>query len=186
MLEISFNPFPVIETQRLTLRNFNKLDAETMLEMRSNVEMMKYICRPVLNTIEESEALIQRYENAINDNIGINWAVFLKSENKIIGNVAFHKIDKENYRAEIGYYIHPNYWKKGFVTEAIEAIIKYGFEVYKFHSIEALIDPRNEASKQVLNKFNFVEEGLVKENFYFEGEFLDTGIYSLLKSNYSL
>ena len=116
-------------------------------------------------------------------NDGIGWAICFKTDNKMIGSVSFHRIDKEHYRAEIGYMLLPKYWKQGIVSEAVEAIINYGFDTLQFHSIEAHIDPTNIGSEKVLQKFNFVKEAYFKENYFFAGQFLDTSVYSLLKNS---
>jgi ribosomal-protein-alanine N-acetyltransferase len=76
--------------------------------------------------------------------------------------------------------ILPEHNGKGIVTEAIKAVIKYGFETLKLHSIGAVIDPENVASAKVLKKNGFVKEAHLKENEFFEGRYLDSVIYSLL------
>ena len=102
----------------------------------------------------------------------------------MIGSVSFHRIYKDHYRAEIGYMLHPDYWRMGIISEAVEEIINYGFNTLNFHSIEAHIDPNNIGSEKLLQKFNFVKEAYYKENYFYNGQFLDTAVYSLLKSKY--
>ena len=97
----------------------------------------------------------------------------------MIGSVSFHRIHKEHLRAEMGYMLYLKFWKQDIVSEAVEAIIKYGFNTLKFHSIEANANPTNVGIEKVLQKFNFIKEAYFKENYYFNGEFLDTAIYSL-------
>ncbi len=87
---------------------------------------------------------------------------------------------KENYRAEFVYALHPDHWGKGIMNEVAEAVIDYGFKVLKLHSIEANINPENIASQKLLEKHKFVKEAYFKENFFWEGKFLDSAIYSLL------
>lgn len=186
MLDINFNPFPILETDRLILKHFEKTDSAEMLQLRSNPALMKYICRPLQTSLNEAEELINKIDELIKNNAGINWAIYLKSEQKIIGSVSFHKIDKENYRGEIGYFILPTFWQQGIISEAITTVLNYGFNTLQFHSVEAQIDPNNIASERVLKKFNFIKEAHFKENFYFNSEFLDTAVYSLLKSNFKL
>ena len=78
----------------------------------------------------------------------------------------------------------PEYHGMGIVTEAIKAALIYGFEEMKLHSIEAIIDPDNIASEMVLQKNGFVKEAHILENEFFDGKFIDTVIYSLLKRNF--
>lgn len=89
-------------------------------------------------------------------------------------------IKPEHYRAEIGYMLLPEYHRKGIASEAVKEVVKYGFDVMKLHSIEAVLDPENHGSAKVLEKNGFVKEAHFKENGFFEGRFLDTVIYSIL------
>jgi ribosomal-protein-alanine N-acetyltransferase len=118
----------------------------------------------------------------MNDNtMRIQWAMSLKTDNKLIGTIGYHIIDKDNHRAEIGYMLHPLQWNKGLMSEAIQAVVDYGFNELGLHSIEARINPANEASSKILQKYGFIKEGYFKENYFFEGRFYDSEIYSLLK-----
>ena len=77
----------------------------------------------------------------------------------------------------------PEYQGKGIISEAINEVVNYGFEVMKLHSIEAIIDPENFASEKVLQKNGFVKEAHLKENEFYDGRFLDTVIYSILNQH---
>lgn len=184
MLTLNFHPFPNLETERLLLRRLNNNDINEVLELRGNPEVMKYVPRPLIKTEEEALAHIALIEDKIVDNIGINWAITLKGSPKMIGIMGHYKIQSENYRSEVGYMILPRYNGKGIVTEALEAVVQYGFEQLQLHSIEAIIDPENVASEKVLQKNGFVKEAHILENELYEGKFLDTVIYSLLKRNF--
>jgi ribosomal-protein-alanine N-acetyltransferase len=184
MLNINFDPFPIIETKRLILKRFNESDAKDLFVLRSNEECMKYIGKPTHKSIDESIDLIKLSNQNITEGNGIDWAIFYKLEQKIIGSIAIHKIDKQNHRGEVGYMLQPTYWQQGIISEAIHEIIHYGFNTLNLHSLEALIDKNNDGSKAVLAKFNFVKEAHFKENYFYNDEFIDTLVYSLLKSNY--
>lgn len=181
MLELNFDPFPILETERLVLRRTVLDDAKDYFFLRSSPEAMKHICKPLHTSIEDTKNMIYKINEMISFNDGISWSVCLKTDNKMIGSVSFHRIEKEHYRAEIGYMLHPDYWRQGIVSEAVEAIINYGFNTLKFHSIEAHIDPTNIGSEKILEKFKFVKEAYFKENYFYNGQFLDTAVYSLLR-----
>lgn len=180
MLEVNFNPFPVLETERLILRRIILEDAADYFEMRNNVDAMKYISQPIQKSIEETAEKILRVNEMISFNEGIGWAVCLKTNNKMIGTVSFHKLLKEHYRAELGYMLNPKLWRQGITTEAVQCIIDFGFNQLKLHSIEAHIDPENKGSEKLLQRCNFLREAYFKENYYFNGKFLDTAVYSLI------
>jgi [ribosomal protein S5]-alanine N-acetyltransferase len=185
MLDINFNPFPVIETERLLLRRLRENDAEEMLFLRSDESMMRYIDRPRLNNKEEAiEKIISLHEfEAANE--GINWAITIKGDEKMIGTVCLFNFEKENYRAELGYLLHPDHQGKGMMYEATSAILKYGFESLRLHSVEADIISGNTASIRVLERLNFVREAYFKEKFFFNGMFMDSAVYTLLARNFT-
>ncbi len=181
MLNINFAIFPKLETERLHLRRVVTDDAEAILELRGNPETMKYIPRPLAINLEDAKAHIAQIDSKIENNEGINWAITFKESQKLIGIIGHYRIQPENYRAEIGYMLLPEFQGKGLTSEAIKAVVNYGFYEMKLHSIEAILDPKNIASEKVLIKNGFVKEGLLKECEYYDGRFLDKLIYSILK-----
>jgi [ribosomal protein S5]-alanine N-acetyltransferase len=181
MLEVNFLPFPILKTERLLLRQVNANDVETILALRSNDEVMKYIPRPYLKTKEDALELIAMFDDKIENGIGINWGItFLDNPEKILGIIGHYRLKPEHYRAEVGYMIFPEYNGKGIVSEALQKVIEYGFNAMKLHSIEAILDPENTGSEKVLLKNGFVKEAHLIENEFYEGRFLDTLIYSRL------
>ena len=184
MLTINFHPFQNIETERLLLRRIDEGDVNEVLELRGNPDTMKYIPRPLAKTKEDALGHIAMIEEKIVNNIGINWGITIKGSNKLIGIIGHYRIQPENHRAEIGYMILPEHNGKGFTTEAVKAVLAYGFDEMGLHSIEAVIDPGNIASEKVLQKIGFVKEAHILENELWEGKFWDTVIYSLLKRNF--
>ena len=181
MLELNFTPFPILETERLILRRVDKNDVNEIFSMRSNPETMKYIPRPLVSTNEDALAHIALLDSGIEKNEAINWAITFKGENKLLGIIGFYRTKFEDFRSEIGYMLLSENHGKGIASEAVERALEYGFNDMNLHSIEAIIDPRNNASERVLQKNGFIKEGHFKENTFFNGEFLDSVIYSKIK-----
>lgn len=183
MLQLNFTPFPVLETSRLILRKMSQADAPEMFFFRSDPSVMKYIGREPAKVMSEAEEFIDKIESGINSNNAIMWGITLKEvPEKMIGTICFWNIQNENYRAEIGFLLHPGHWRKGLMKEAINCVLDYGFKIMKLHSIEGRIHTENTASASVLESTGFQKEGYLKEDFFFRGEFLDTIIYSRLNS----
>ncbi len=180
MLTINFSPFPILETERLILRRVLPSDVKEMFELRSNPETMKYIPRPLVTNYDEALAHIKMMEDKIETNEGINWAITLKGDDKMLGVIGHYRIKPEHYRAEVGYMILPEYHGKGITTEAVQCVVDYGFNTMQLHSIEGVIDPENEASERVLHKCGFVKEAHFKENEFYDGKFIDAVVYSKL------
>jgi [ribosomal protein S5]-alanine N-acetyltransferase len=180
MLIAKFNPFPLLSTQRLLLRVIDPADDQQLFSLRSDQRVMKFLDRPLAVSIDDARELIGRMITDITNDNGITWAITSKDDPKLMGTIGYWRLDKPNYRAEIGYMMHPDWQGKGLMQEAMTAVIDYGFKTMKLHSIEANVNPANEASIKLLEKNKFVQEAYFKENYYYDGKFLDSVIYSLL------
>ena len=181
MLTLNFSPFPTLKTGRLLLRSMILADAPYVMQLRSKKEVMKYINRPLTLTVEEAEKWIGVVTETLQKNDGITWCICLKEEPlKHVGSIGLWRIEKENYRAEIGYMLDPSLQGKGLMFEALQKVVDFGFSEMKIHSIEGRIDPRNIASGKLLEKRGFVQEAYFKENYYLPEGFADTAVYSLL------
>lgn len=166
----------------MILRRITNADVNEVFELRANPETMKYIPRPLVKTTEDALEHIATIEEKIVLNEGINWGITLKDSPKMLGMIGYYRMQPENYRAEIGYMLLPDFHGKGIVTEAVRKLITYGFSDLKLHSIEAVIDPENLGSEKVLQKCNFIREAHLKECQFHDGKFIDKVIYSLLNN----
>ena len=181
MLKIDFSIFPVLYTERLILKEISPADAPALFAMRSNPVIMQYIDRPIPSSVDDIFALIEKMKEMKESGAGISWGIYKKEqpEHKI-GNIGFFRLIPEHYRAEIGYMLTIEEHRKGYMLEAMQKVIEYGFNEIKLHSIEANINPANTASRQLLEKAGFVKEAYFRENYYFNGRFLDSEIFSLV------
>jgi [ribosomal protein S5]-alanine N-acetyltransferase len=180
MLDLNFDPFPIIKTERLILRDIKDADANELFHLRSDKNVMQFIDRPLAETIDDALKLIKIISDGYNNKESITWAITLKDYSELIGTIGFWRIEKEHYRAEIGYLLNPVHQGKGIMQEAIKVVLQYGFETMKLHSVEANVNPSNTASIKLLEKNGFVREGYFRENYFYNGQFLDSAIYSLI------
>jgi len=181
MLQPNFHPFPEIKTERLLLRRLKKEDAEEIFKLRSDENVMRYIGKDLATSLSEAREFITNVNESWMANNGITWAIALQEKpGTLIGTLGHWRLIKEHFRAEIGYMLQPQYWKKGIMKEALLKVIDYGFAEMKLHSIEAHINPENVASAAILEATGFVREAYFKEDFFYKGVFSDTAIYSRL------
>lgn len=180
MLDIHFDAFPVIETERLRLREIVPDDAEALYRLRRDPEVTKYLDRDNDADISVVHSLILKIRQNFEQGDGINWGVSLKDSPLLIGNIGFWRIDKKNHRAEIGYMLEPAQWSKGLMSEALEVLLQFAFHQMKLHSIEANTAVGNRASHALLEKHGFVKEAHFRENWYYNGKFTDSFIFSKL------
>ena len=181
MLNLNFTPFPILTTERLVLRQTNQGDVNEIFFLRSDATVLRYIDRAPCESLDEAAAFIQKITDLLTNGEGVSWAITMKGDDKLIGSIAFWRIQKEHYRAEIGYVMHPACYGKGIMHEAMAAVLDYGFNTMRLHSVEANTNPENKASQNVLERHGFIREAYFRENYFFNDKFLDSAIYSLVR-----
>jgi [ribosomal protein S5]-alanine N-acetyltransferase len=180
MLQLNFTPFPTIVTERLLLRALTTDDVNEIFTLRSNEGLLIYLDKAPEKSVEETFLFIESIKKNIENNDSILWGIALKESGIIVGTICYWRIEKQHYRAEIGYVLNQAEQGKGIMDEAIKAVLKYGFETMQLHSVEANINPANASSRKVLIKNGFVKEAYFRENYYYNGKFIDSEIYSLI------
>lgn len=152
------NLFPSIATERLVLRKIEKADSAVILFLRSDKIVNQFIERPVhrqTKTIEDAVKFIQTIDEGIENCKSITWGISLKGNTAIIGTICLWNFSENLNVAEIGYDLNPEYHGKGIISEAMKAVLKYGFITRGFEIIEAYTHTNNEKSKQLLKKHGF-------------------------------
>lgn len=186
MLDLSsvFATFPVLETERFVLRAIRPDDVDDIFTLLSDDRVARYLPDPPYTTVEQAQQRMRRFKNQFEDQIAIPWIISPRETGRLIGTCTLFSILTAHYRAEIGYMILPSWWRKGAVTEVASAVLDYAFDAMNLHSVEARIDPENIASKSLLAKLSFVQEGYFREDFYdiAQEKFADTAVFSLLKA----
>jgi len=184
-LSTSLTVFPVLETQRLILREVTIDDADVIFAIMSNPQVMRYYGAP-MQSHDEAVKRANGIRTAFQERNIVYWAITEKVSNSFVGSGGFWRIVKPDSRAHIGYELAPTWWNRGFITEAVSAMVKFGFETIELHSIEAGIHPDNIGSRRVLEKVGFVWEGYFREKYFDTGRncFIDAAVYSLLHGDW--
>lgn len=178
-IDDAFTTFPTLTTERLRLRQIEPRDTEALYAAYSDEETMRYYGEPYQSREELEMALSLRREDYAARR-AIRWGIALTGDDTLIGSCGFHHFDEGHFRAETGYILNRAYWGQGIMTEALTAIISYGFDEMELHRIEAIIDIANERSKGVLLKLGFQYEGNLRQRFLFRGDFVDEHYFGLL------
>ena len=184
MLTLNFDPFPILKTARLCLREITEKDVNEVFSLRSDAELMKYIPRPLACNIQDAMEHIEMISTIVSKNEGISWAITELNHDKLIGIIGFYRLKPENFRGELGYMILKDFQNKGYITQAVTKSLDYAFNTIGFNSIEAVIDPENVPSERVLLKTGFRKEGHIRENVCWDGKFLDSVVFSILKNDF--
>jgi ribosomal-protein-alanine N-acetyltransferase len=174
--------FEIIETERLILKGISNQLMFNIFETFPK-EQIKLILGH--ETDEAFEKELYKHKNGYSSYKSA-FVMFLledKASKQIIGRCALHNWNAECYRAEIGYHIEKEENKqKGYMSEAAKAIIHFGFNRLNLNRIEALVSPKNMPSLKIIQKLNFIQEGILKQHFFVDGQFVDSLIFGLLKS----
>lgn len=180
MLTLDLSVFPMLRTERLVLRGIVPTDASVLFAMRTDDRVMRYVPVERPSNVAETERFIATIAKDRAENNGITWCITRDGDDTMIGTIGFYRMNKPHFRAEVGYMLHPDHWGVGYMGEALEAVVEHGFKVLGFHSIEAITDPENHASNALLARHGFVQEAHFKENWYWNGEFLDSLVWARL------
>ncbi len=168
-----------IKTKRLLIRKFELKDLQAVYEYTSDIRVMKYIPEGVFT--EEAA------KEFINQNMGDKaekFPVILKDENILIGHIFFAQYFGE-HTYEIGWVFNPNYYNKGYASEAAKAMLEFGFEKMKFHRIIATCQPENIPSYRVMEKIGMRREGYFKKCIPNGQEWWDEYYYAILAEEWN-
>ncbi|MHA6482911.1 GNAT family N-acetyltransferase [Paenibacillus sp. strain BS8-2] len=176
--------FPVLESERLKLREITKDDAVGIFDCFSNDNVTRYYGQETLQKLEQAEKFVEHFSNNYIEKRGIRWGIERKEAKGIIGTIGFNAWLPKHKRAEIGYEIHPDHWRKGYASEAVSKVLAFGFDVMGLTRIGAVIFIDNEASNEFISKMGFQKEGVLRDYMYQDGIAHDTNVYSLLGTSF--
>lgn len=177
--------FPVLETDRLILRQVAPEDASSLLKYLSSKDVTKHMGLEPFKTIDDALDEISWYQSILEKKTGIRWGITLKDQGEVIGSCGFLNMVSKHHRAEIGFELSKDYWGQGIAGEALKAVSEYGFEHMDLQRIEALIEPPNIPSQKLTERHGFVREGLLRSYEFTCGKFDDLYMYSLLKQDFN-
>jgi [ribosomal protein S5]-alanine N-acetyltransferase len=176
--------FPILETERLLLREIVKEDVQGIFDCFSKSDVTRYYGLDTFTNIEQAIELVELFAKNYKEKRGIRWGIEIKGKKGIIGTIGFNAWSPKHKRAEIGYELHPEYWRKGYATEAVSEVISYGFNELDLTRIGAVVFLENIASNKLLTKLGFQLEGVLRNYMYQNGVPYDTNVYSLVKQVY--
>ncbi|MFD3158009.1 GNAT family N-acetyltransferase [Haloimpatiens sp. FM7330] len=175
----------IIETKRIVLRKLVIEDAENIFKNWASLEeTMKYLPWEPSKSIEQVKVRLQNWINLYSNNTFFQWGIELKSSKELIGIINLHEVDVNNQSAETSYILAKKYWNKGFMTEALQAVLNFGFEDIGLNRINAEYYDGNISSEKVMLKNNLQYEGVAKEKYLKKGKFYNAIQYALTKKEW--
>ena len=158
MLHRNFIPFPILTTERLTLRQLADSDKNEIFELRSDPQVNRFLDRKPSKTPDDAIDFINKINAGITNNQQLYWAISILGTNTLVGTICLFNFLEERNQVEIGYELLPQYQGQGFMQESIAKVISYGIDTIGLKRIEAFTHKDNQSSGKLLNKFNFIKE----------------------------
>ncbi len=179
-----FQEFPIIQTERLILRQMTLKDTDAVFAIRSDYEVTKYNIGKAYTEKSQAEDLIKGIQEEYEEQKAVRWGITLKAENTVIGMTGFNYWHQVDNRGSIGFDLAQAYWRKGIMREAVTAMINFGFAEMKLHRIEADASRYNTASIGLLKSLGFQQEGIQREQYYEDGAYHDLLMFALLEGDW--
>ena len=183
----AFRKFPEIRTKRLILRQPSMKDAEWYFEHFSRPEVVWGGGGPAPKDMRTAREELRKYlVDLYRKRQGFRWIITIKGEGRPIGSLGFYKwAPSASYQAEMGYDLAREHWGKGIMTEAMKAVIDFGFEKMELNRIEVFIMPRNKRSIKLIKNLGFKREGLLRQRYFDEfGNYADDVLFSMLRADW--
>ncbi|MBI5669977.1 MAG: GNAT family N-acetyltransferase [Chloroflexi bacterium] len=179
-----FSYFPVLETAHFRLRQITSADADAIIGLFGNPEVMRYSNSPPILTNEAAVEFINWLEGHFQHRAALRWGITFRGDDRVIGTCGFHFWDAENRHTDIGYDLLPEYWGKGYMTEIVRVLVGWCFQNLNLHRIQADCTAGNIGSERVLEKVGFTLEGIWRERDWEHGRFVDIKQFGLLRREF--
>jgi ribosomal-protein-alanine N-acetyltransferase len=181
-----FGEFPTLTTKRLILRELALDDAPGVFAIRGDYQVTRYNTGPAYTHVDQARRLIQSIRDGYVRGDELRWGIALKgADQRVIGMAGFNYWHRTDRRASIGYDLARAHWQQGIMSEALRAVIDFGFTRMNLNRIEADCTVENEASTRLLLHLGFQPEGIQREQYFEEGRFWDLRLFALLRREYS-
>lgn len=179
-----FTNFPTLESQRLRLRPMTAADIADVFQIFGDPAVAALTDFNTAETPEKVVDIIEMFAEDYAASESIRWGITLQGADRVIGTCGLFAFEPQARRAEIGYDLAQKYWRQGIMTEALTCVIHYAFDTVGLHRLEAIVDPNNQASRVLLKKLGFQEEGILRERFFKGGVYYDDLYLGLLRRDW--
>lgn len=157
------SPFPILSTRRLTLRKLTDGDLSELFEMRSDPEMHLFTDTIPDVTVKDTKIYLDRMNDGVKQGLWIIWGVEHTLLHRLIGTVSIWNFDESKQKAELGFGLTPAFQGRGYMSESLKAVLKFGFESLKLSVLEAYTDEGNKRSIKLLSNAGFKYQHTIEE-----------------------
>ncbi|MEB2281905.1 GNAT family N-acetyltransferase [Lysinibacillus xylanilyticus] len=187
-IEKVFAEFPLLSSENIVLKKIEDAHLPELFAIYDNEKVFEYCGIIPKHNIQTVRKMIEHFDRDYQKKTKVKWGIFQKSHNdQLVGIIEAMDFNQKVNMVTIGYFLAENYWGKGLATDAVKIIVHFLFEEVNINRIQAEVMPLNEASKKVLLKNGFSQEGLIRQAALWSGKgVVDLEIYGLLKEEYTV
>jgi RimJ/RimL family protein N-acetyltransferase len=182
MLDVFGDP-PVLRTGRLVLRQVTESDGEGLYAIFADDQVTEHYAWEAFTDVSEGHALAVRTAEQFRLRQAIRWGLVLPGSPGIVGTCGYTRWDQENHFAVLGYDLVRSCWHRGLMSEAVSAVLRFGFEEMALHRVEATVLAGNDASAAVLGRAGFRREGVLRGRFLKREVFRDVWMFGLVRAD---
>ncbi|MBQ7377225.1 MAG: GNAT family N-acetyltransferase [Clostridia bacterium] len=179
-----FRHVPRLRTERLLLRRIEREDATDVYSYASLPEVTRFLLWEPHPNLSYSKTYVDYLQDVYRAGSFYDWGVILLDSGHLIGTCGFTSFDFENNSAQIGYVLHSEHHGKGIATEAVSAVLDFGFRKLKLQRIEGRYMEENHASRRVMEKNGMHFEGILRNAVCVRGEYVNVGVCSILRDEF--
>ncbi len=160
-------PFPILTTQRLLLRQLKQSDASAIFQIKSNRSVAQFLNRPLMVSLKEATAFIEKINTGIEKNKWLFWAIELEESKQLVGTICLWQFEEKERSIEIGFEMNPEFQQKGFATESSKAVVDFACQNQVFKKLKGITNKLNSSSIKVMTNagFSFVRELSSEDKF---------------------
>lgn len=175
----------MFEGKKVRLRALEMSDLDDIMKNWNNINLRKFLMTPLPYSREEEEEWIRSTWERRKKGEGYLFAIEDKETKEFLGSGGFNSVNKINRSTELGIAIHAEKnWSKGYGTDAMEVLLKIGFDYLNFHCIQLRVHEYNARAIRVYEKVGFTQIGKLREAHFFNGEYHDVILMDILKKEW--
>lgn len=170
-----------LRSERLVLRTIAAIDHHDVFRGLSHPDVIRHYGVSYL-TLEATQEQMDWYATLVREGTGHWWAIRSAESDAFLGAIGLNNIAPAHHRCELGFWLLPEHWRKGYLSEALPLAIDHAFRTLGLHRIMAEVETANTASANVLQRAGFVHEGTLRECEVKDGRYLSLEVYALLNT----
>lgn len=175
---------PTLETERLRLRRLTMRDAQDIYEYSRDPQVARHVLWDAHRSIGEAKAYLRFMLRKYRCGEPASWGIEYKQTGRVLGTIGYMWIQQENSAAEVGYSLARDWWNRGIMTEALQAVLRHAFEELHLNRVEAIYEVENPASGAVMRKCGMKPEGILRQKLYNKGRYVDVEMCAILREEY--